>query len=83
MVPAGPGAGAPGALGPSAGVPGTQAPAAVAPGAASWAGRNGTSHERRRNGTKRHALDSYAALVNRMPPAGAKKVRILAVIVSL
>lgn len=75
VVPAGPGVGAPGPLGPSAGVPGTQTPAAVAPGAASWAGRNGTSHERRRNGTKRHALDSYAALVNRMPPAGAKKVK--------
>ncbi|KAJ8707348.1 hypothetical protein PYW08_010600 [Mythimna loreyi] len=43
--------------------------------AAAWAGRNGTSHERRRNGTKRDALDSYAALVNRMPPAGAKKVK--------
>ncbi|CAH1643856.1 unnamed protein product [Spodoptera littoralis] len=86
VVPAGPGVGAPGALGPAAGAPGVLPPSAGAPGApgaASWAGRNGTSHERRRNGTKRHALDSYAALVNRMPPAGAKKVGILSLIVSL
>lgn len=40
---------------------------------APWATRNGSSHERRRNGT-RPQLDPYAALVNRMPPAGAKKV---------
>ncbi|KAJ8705207.1 hypothetical protein PYW07_011034 [Mythimna separata] len=50
------------------------APLGPAGPAGAWAGRNGT-HERRRNGTKRDALDSYAALVNRMPPAGAKKVK--------
>ncbi|XP_063897802.1 uncharacterized protein LOC110372627 isoform X2 [Helicoverpa armigera] len=62
------------ALGPGALGPGAPLPAPPGPAPHAWAARNGT-HERRRNGTKRDALDSYAALVNRMPPAGAKKVK--------
>ncbi|XP_068624674.1 uncharacterized protein [Battus philenor] len=57
---------------------GAGAAAAVEGGAAdgAWAARNGAAHhERRRNGCRRDALDAYAALVNRMPPAGAKKVK--------
>ncbi|XP_045539643.1 translation initiation factor IF-2-like [Papilio machaon] len=41
-----------------------------------WGARNGSAHhDRRRNGCRRDALDAYSALVNRMPPAGAKKVK--------
>ncbi|OWR53132.1 Mediator of RNA polymerase 2 transcription subunit 26 [Danaus plexippus plexippus] len=40
-----------------------------------WVSRNGTGPERRRNGWKRDPPDPYAALVNRLPPAGAKKVK--------
>lgn len=52
----------------------SRAGAGAEAGEGAWGGRNGTNHERRRNGT-RQPLDSYAALVNRMPPAGAKKVK--------
>ncbi|XP_013174656.1 PREDICTED: WAS/WASL-interacting protein family member 3-like [Papilio xuthus] len=45
-------------------------------GGGAWTARNGSAHhERRRNGCRRDALDAYSALVNRMPPAGAKKVK--------
>ncbi|XP_049881780.1 uncharacterized protein LOC126377846 isoform X2 [Pectinophora gossypiella] len=50
------------------------APAAAAPPPAAWSARNG-SHERRRNGCRRDPIDPYAALVNRIPAAGSKKVR--------
>ncbi|XP_073959006.1 uncharacterized protein, partial [Choristoneura fumiferana] len=53
----------------------TPAPPPVpVPAGAAWAGRNGTHSDRKKNGV-RSALDPYAALVNRMPPAGAKKVK--------
>ncbi|XP_052745255.1 serine/arginine repetitive matrix protein 1 isoform X2 [Bicyclus anynana] len=48
------------------------APAPLAAGAHAWGGRNGSAPERRRNGMR---PDPYAALVNRLPPAGAKKVK--------
>ncbi|KAL0859639.1 hypothetical protein ABMA27_010763 [Loxostege sticticalis] len=47
--------------------------AAPAPGA-QWGARNGSA-ERRRNGYRREKVDPYAALVNKLPPAGAKKVK--------
>ncbi|XP_038219341.1 mediator of RNA polymerase II transcription subunit 26-like [Zerene cesonia] len=40
-----------------------------------WPARNGTAPERRKNGWRRDAQDPYAALVNRLPPAGGKKVK--------
>ncbi|XP_039760921.1 pollen-specific leucine-rich repeat extensin-like protein 1 isoform X2 [Pararge aegeria] len=40
-----------------------------------WGARNGSGPERRRNGLRRDPADPYAALVNRLPPAGAKKVK--------
>ncbi|XP_069362460.1 uncharacterized protein [Maniola hyperantus] len=40
-----------------------------------WGARNGSGPERRRNGWRRDKPDPYAALVNRLPPAGAKKVK--------
>ncbi|XP_028177632.1 mediator of RNA polymerase II transcription subunit 26-like isoform X2 [Ostrinia furnacalis] len=70
---AGSGTEAPGA--PPAPAPPSPAPAASAPGGP-WGARNGAS-ERRRNGYRRDKLDPYAALVNKLPPAGAKKVSIL------
>ncbi|XP_063543124.1 proteoglycan 4-like [Cydia strobilella] len=50
---------------------GTTTPAPGTGGA--WLGRNG-AHPNKKNGV-RSSLDPYAALVNRMPPAGAKKVK--------
>ncbi|RVE48349.1 hypothetical protein evm_007009 [Chilo suppressalis] len=60
--------------GPTAPVP---SPGPVPPAAgAAWPARNGSAApDRRRNGYKRDKVDPYAALVNRMPPAGAKKVK--------
>ncbi|CAG4985247.1 unnamed protein product [Colias eurytheme] len=40
-----------------------------------WPARNGAATERRKNGWRRDAHDPYAALVNRLPPAGGKKVK--------
>ncbi|XP_063370158.1 uncharacterized protein LOC134658405 [Cydia amplana] len=50
---------------------GTATPAPGTGGA--WLGRNG-AHQGKKNGLRGH-LDPYAALVNKMPPAGAKKVK--------
>ncbi|CAH0731490.1 unnamed protein product, partial [Brenthis ino] len=60
------GGGGPGGGGLGAGVP-------VGSGAHAWGARNGSGA--RRNGWRRDATDPYAALVNRLPPAGAKKVK--------
>ncbi|XP_041983541.1 vegetative cell wall protein gp1-like isoform X3 [Aricia agestis] len=43
------------------------------PGEGQWEARNGSAPERRRNGWRRE--DAYTALVQRLPPAGAKKVK--------
>ncbi|KAI5639019.1 TFIIS helical bundle-like domain-containing protein [Phthorimaea operculella] len=39
---------------------------------AGWHARNG-SHERRKNGCRKEAMDKYTALVNSLPTAGTKK----------
>ncbi|XP_050671846.1 uncharacterized protein LOC126970142 isoform X2 [Leptidea sinapis] len=60
-------------LGPQ-GVLGTSNLGSLGPGNHTWSNRNGSS-ERRKNGWRREAGDQYAALVNRLPPAGGKKVK--------
>ncbi|CAK1546636.1 unnamed protein product [Leptosia nina] len=54
------------------GAPGSL-PGAVGPNA--WPSRNGSGPDRRKNGWRRDKPDPYAALVNRLPPAGGKKVK--------
>ncbi|CAH4032775.1 unnamed protein product [Pieris brassicae] len=55
-----------------AGIPNTTA----TPGANNaWPARNGSGPERRKNGWRRDKPDPYAALVNRIPPSGGKKVK--------
>ncbi|KAJ2939435.1 hypothetical protein O0L34_g10867 [Tuta absoluta] len=68
---------APSVVSPSAAPPSPVAPPAPpAPPAAptGWHARNGaSSHERRKNGCRKDAIDKYTALVNSLPTAGTKK----------